>query len=77
MLRRNTPAIGIVAEPDTPERAHPRARALAVEDKTEALGAELGGAQPYRTMTVVLFATLWLVYILLSALVAYGDVKGF
>ena len=74
MLRRNTPAIGVVAAKDSVEQGR-RARPLA-EDKAPQ-GAELGGAQPYRTLTVVFFATLWVVYIVLSALVAYGDVKGF
>eukprot|EP00045_Choanoeca_perplexa_P013746 m.156800 g.156800 ORF g.156800 m.156800 type:complete len:823 (-) comp16445_c1_seq16:47-2515(-) len=78
MLRRSTSAIGVVAQKDSERQGNGTARSLADEaEPPMPLGAELGGAQPYRTLTVALFATMWFVYILLSALVAYGDVEGF
>ncbi|EDQ85952.1 uncharacterized protein MONBRDRAFT_38586 [Monosiga brevicollis MX1] len=40
-------------------------------------GAELGGAQPYRNVTTGLFVGMWLLYIILSALVAYEIIPGF
>eukprot|EP00730_Choanoeca_flexa_P005953 TRINITY_DN12057_c3_g1_i7.p1 TRINITY_DN12057_c3_g1~~TRINITY_DN12057_c3_g1_i7.p1 ORF type:complete len:823 (+),score=170.56 TRINITY_DN12057_c3_g1_i7:50-2518(+) len=72
MYRRSTSAIG-AGYSSHPENGEGNA------DNSDAKpqGAELGGAEPYRTMTVVLFVVMWFTYILLSALVAYGDVQGF
>ena len=41
------------------------------------IGGELGGPKNYRIVTSVFFASLWLFYILISAMVAYCYVPGF
>ncbi|KAK6753707.1 hypothetical protein RB195_012974 [Necator americanus] len=41
------------------------------------VGGELGGPLKYRVMTSVFFMSLWLLYLILSALEAYCIVKGF
>ena len=41
------------------------------------IGAELGGPQPYKKVTSVIFALLWLVYILLSSLESYCYIPSF
>ncbi|ETN75557.1 sodium/calcium exchanger 1 [Necator americanus] len=41
------------------------------------VGGELGGPLRYRVMTSVFFMSLWLLYLILSALEAYCIVKGF
>ncbi|EGD78937.1 sodium/calcium exchanger 1 [Salpingoeca rosetta] len=41
------------------------------------LGAELGGPRKWKRATVALFVGMWILYVLLSALVAYGHLPSF
>jgi len=42
-----------------------------------AVGGELGGPDKYKYPTVVLFVSFWLIYVLISAFVAYCYIPGF
>uniref|UniRef100_A0A8C1W9H4 Solute carrier family 8 member 1b n=1 Tax=Cyprinus carpio TaxID=7962 RepID=A0A8C1W9H4_CYPCA len=41
------------------------------------IGGELGGSRTAKTLTTMLFVSLWLLYILFSSLEAYCHIKGF
>ena len=41
------------------------------------VGCELGGPKKAKVVTVAFFLFLWVLYILLSALVAYDKIGGF
>jgi len=45
--------------------------------RNKAIGGELGGPKKYRIPTTIFFVALWVVYILISAMVAYCYIPGF
>jgi solute carrier family 8 (sodium/calcium exchanger) len=45
--------------------------------RMKAVGGELGGPRKYKVPTAILFTFLWLFYLLMSSLEAYGYIKGF
>lgn len=49
--------------------------ALLMLRRSKKVGGELGGAKPYKLPTSLLFAMLWMVYIVLSALQTYCHIR--
>ncbi|XP_050664131.1 sodium/calcium exchanger 1 [Leptidea sinapis] len=45
--------------------------------RRKSIGGELGGPKTIKTITSMFFFSLWLVYLLMSTLEAYGVIKGF
>jgi len=45
--------------------------------RSKPVGGELGGPKPFKYLTSIVLVTLWLVYLLLASLEAYGVIKGF
>jgi len=45
--------------------------------RNKAIGGELGGPRNYKIATSMLFFGLWMVYVVMSSLEAYGYVQGF
>lgn len=45
--------------------------------RNKAVGGELGGPKKYRIPTAMFFTFLWVLYILISAMVAYCYIPGF
>ncbi|XP_054709805.1 LOW QUALITY PROTEIN: sodium/calcium exchanger 3-like [Uloborus diversus] len=52
------------------------AAVLNVETQQES-GGELGGPMKYKLPTTILFVSLWLIYVLMSSMEAYGYIEGF
>jgi solute carrier family 8 (sodium/calcium exchanger) len=44
--------------------------------RSKAIGGELGGPRGYKIATSCLFVFLWLFYVLMSSLEAYGYING-
>lgn len=44
--------------------------------RSKLIGGELGGPRGYKIATSCLFVFLWLFYVLMSSLEAYGYIKG-
>ena len=44
--------------------------------RSKRVGGELGGPKGYRMATTALFVFLWLFYVLMSSLEAYGYIQG-
>ena len=42
-----------------------------------AVGGELGGPKSIKTVTSSIFVFFWVFYVLISAMEAYGTIKGF
>lgn len=45
--------------------------------RSKPIGGELGGPKPFKYLTSLVLVVLWLVYLLLASLEAYGIIKGF
>jgi hypothetical protein len=45
--------------------------------RSKPVGGELGGPKVFKYITSVVLVVLWLVYLLLASLEAYGVIKGF
>lgn len=41
------------------------------------IGGELGGPKKAKYLTAVFFFSLWIIYLVMSSLEAYGIIKGF
>ena len=44
--------------------------------RSKIIGGELGGPHGYKVATTTLFVFLWLFYVLMSSLEAYGYIQG-
>lgn len=45
--------------------------------RSKTVGGELGGPKGYKYLTVAFLIGLWLIYLIMSSLEAYGVIKGF
>lgn len=45
--------------------------------RNKKVGGELGGPMKYKLPTTILFVSLWLFYVVMSSLEAYGYIQGF
>jgi solute carrier family 8 (sodium/calcium exchanger) len=45
--------------------------------RSKPIGGELGGPKSFKYLTSIVLVVLWLVYLLLASLEAYGVIKGF
>ena len=52
------------------------AMAVMMLRRMPAIGGELGGPRGYKYATTILFVFLWLFYVFMSSLEAYGYIKG-
>ncbi|CAG2104128.1 unnamed protein product [Medioppia subpectinata] len=51
--------------------------AVLLARRTPAVGGELGGPMIYKLPTTILFVSLWIIYVVVSSLEAYGIIDGF